>query len=118
MARSDEDDTLEPILPKHPPIAGETPPAATEAPAIDAPAVRPGWERLVLLGCAVVATLALVVCALRLSSIADDQRVQTCQTRAFAEEQLAGSNTGGQPRRLGESLARCVGLDVPATDEG
>jgi hypothetical protein len=76
------------------------------------------WERWVLLGCAVAATLCLVLITIRLGSIADDQRVQTCQTRVFAAQQLGdldGAGSRSAQREFARELARCVGMDVPAS---
>jgi hypothetical protein len=68
----------------------------------------------------VVATLALVIVAARTSSIAKDQKIQTCQIRVYASEQLSDSSSGfggrGSQRRLAEELGKCVGLD-PAVDD-
>ena len=120
MARLPRDeDTLEPILPKHPPTERdvqelEAAAAASEA-ARSTGAARPSWDRLVLVGCAVVATLALVIVALRTNSIAKDQRIQTCQIRVYASEQLAGSGgfSGRGQERLQRELAECVGIEPP-----
>ena len=118
MARSTDDDTLEPILPRHPPVAPEpVPPGAEVAGPAGADAVVSSggrsWERFVLLGCAVVATLALVVCALRLTSIADDQRLQACQARVFAQQQLSAPNArfnaGSDTFRA--AMGECLGVD-------
>lgn len=121
MARPTDDDTLEPILPKHPPTAAEPSPPAFGAGSAEgagvassAPRGTPAWDRLVLVACAVVATLALVVCALRLSSIAEDQRLQACQVRVYAEEQLAGSDRSS----LRDRLADCVGVDTDGGGSG
>lgn len=119
MARLTDDDTLEPILPKHPPTAADPSPPAPDpgsaegaaGAASSASRGTPAWDRLVLVACAVVAALALVVCALRLSSIAEDQRLQGCQVRVYAEEQLAGSDRSS----LRDRLADCVGVE---TDDG
>ena len=123
MARQREDDILEPILPKHPPTERDVLEAEAEAAAAAAPSAtagHPSWDRIVLVACAVVATLALVVVAARTSSIAKDQKVQTCQIRVYAAEQLSDSSSGfsgrGSQRRLAQELAECVGLD-PAVDE-
>jgi hypothetical protein len=116
-----DDELLEPILPKSPPTADDVASAVVEAePEAVVAGRRAPWERWVLLGCAVAATSCLVLITLRLSSIADDQRVQTCQARAFASEQLADSGVGGsggrQAQRLfAEELAKCVGIDQPAS---
>jgi hypothetical protein len=61
-----------------------------------------------------VATLALVVVALRTNSIAQDQRVQTCQVRVYAAEQGALVNSSGRQsqERIARALAKCVGLDA------
>ena len=76
---------------------------------------RPSWDRLVLVACAVVATLALVVIALRTNSIAKDQRVQTCQIRVYAAEQGGlGNSSPGSGRRLAQELAECVGIEPEA----
>ena len=121
MARSRDEDILEPILPKHPPYQREDVDASgTDADAVDgrAPAARPGWDRLVLVGCAVVATLALVVVALRASSIAEDQRIQTCQIRVYAAEQAGFGNSGrAAQQRLSDELAKCVGADPDADED-
>jgi hypothetical protein len=111
MARDRDEDMLEPILPKHPPYASAegaapSPPGAPVAP----PAARPSWDRLVLVGCAVVATSALVVVALRASSIAEDERIQTCQIRVYAAEQDGFTGRETQ-QRLARALAKCVGAD-------
>ena len=124
MVRSRDEDMLEPILPKHPPTArddlgegGVVDAEATEARAVVGGASRPTWDRLVLVACAVVATLALVVVALRANSIAEDQRVQTCQVRVYAAEQAGfGNGTRASQRRLAERLAECVGAE-PDVDE-
>ena len=119
MARQRDEDILEPILPKHPPTEREV--LELEAAALpEATTLRPGWDRMVLVGCAVVATLALVFIALRTNSIAKDQRVQTCQIRVYAAEQLSDSGAfsgRGSQRRLAEQLAECVGLETPVDDE-
>ena len=125
MVRSRDEDMLEPILPKHPPTArddlgegGVVDAEATEARAMVGGASRPTWDRLVLVACAVVATLALVVVALRANSIAEDQRVQTCQIRAYAAEEGAFEATGrSAQRRLAQRLAECVGIEPDAADE-
>ena len=116
MARLKDDDTLEPILPKHPPTAADPVLAPHDGPAEVASGTgssssrtRPPWDRLVLVGCAVVATLALVVCAMRLSSIADDQRLQACQVRVYAEEQIDG---GRDRSTLRERFAECIGVGI------
>lgn len=116
MARDRDEDILEPILPKHPPTEREVLEAEAAAAAPATAGGRPSWDRIVLVGCAVVATLALVVVALRTSSIAKDQRVQTCQIRVYAAEQ--GGSAGGRDfqRRLAAELADCVGIE-PAADE-
>ena len=114
----DDEDILEPILPKHPPYQRDEPDAdASPATSAPAPRGRPSWDRLVLVGCAVVATLALVVVALRVTSIADDERIQTCQIRVYAAEQ-SGFADGGRDsgRRLARELAECVGIE-PEVDE-
>ena len=114
-----DEDILEPILPKHPPYQRDDEVAeASDAAAVTGVAsARPSWDRLVLVGCAVVATLALVVVAMRASSIAEDQRVQTCQIRVYAAEQGGFGSAGRESqRRLTEELAKCVGLD-PEVDE-
>lgn len=110
-----EEDTLEPILPKSPPVAPEPGPPGVSAAVEPAAAVppRPGWERWLLLGCALVATLALVVCALRLNSIAKDERQQSCQARAYLEEQL--DNQRGRfdtsDDAMLDRLAACIGVE-------
>ena len=112
MARPSDDDTLEPILPKHPPPVDDVAAAAAAAALAEAAAAAPGavarpaWERWVLLGCAVVGALSLVVCALRLSSIAEDQRLQACQVRIFVD-QRGGANGSDLQQRFAE----CVGAD-------
>ena len=118
MARSRDEDILEPILPKHPPYQRDDAEAdAVSSPAVGATAPRPSWDRLVLVGCAVVATLAMVVVALRATSIAKDERIQTCQVRVYAAEQ-SGFSSGGREsgRRLAEKLAECVGVDQTEAD--
>jgi hypothetical protein len=119
-----DEELLEPILPKSPPTADdvrrrEAEPEA-DAEAAPLPAGRAPWERWVLLGCAVAATLCLVVITIRLTSIAEDQRVQSCQARVFAAEQLADSSgrigRGGQ-QQFARELAKCVGADVPAAGD-
>ena len=123
MARSTEDDSLEPILPRHPPVAADdvppTPSAAGEpTPAIDGGGGAGGrsWDRWLLLGCAVVATLALVVCALRLNSIAADQRIEACQVEVYIREQLSADRGRFDPNDDGvrSRLGACVGV----TDAG
>ena len=117
MARPQRDeDMLEPILPKHPPTEREVLELeASAALAASSSGVGPSWDRLVLVGCAVVATLALVVVALRTNSIAKDQRVQTCQIRVYAAEQSDAGFSGREAeRRLARKLAECVGIDPPA----
>ena len=118
-----DDELLEPILPKTPPTAGDPPPlleADTDASAVDLRSQNgSGWERWVLLGCAVAATLCLVIITIRLTSIAEDQRVQTCQTRVFAAEQMAdfdGPSGRAAQQRFARELAKCVGIDVPAAN--
>ena len=114
MARRRDEDTLEPILPKHPPTEREVAEAAVAAAEPAAVSSRPSWDRLVLVGCAVVATLALVIVALRVGSIADDQRVQTCQVRVYAAEQSSFGSGGRQTQeRLARELAKCVGVESP-----
>jgi hypothetical protein len=123
MPRPPQDDSLEPILPKHPPVARDDTPLTEPAVAVSeeppAPRPRPSWDRLVLVGCAVVATLALIVCAIRLNSIAEDERLQACQVRVFAEEQLR-SNQPSSSRfsadRYQEMLAECIGIETDGTD--
>ena len=118
MVRQRDEDMLEPILPKHPPTerdVHELEPAAamsqTTTPA------RPSWDRLVLVGCAVVATLALVIVALRTNSIAKDQRIQTCQVRVYAAEQGADGFSGRESQqRVAREFAECVGIDPPSDD--
>ena len=119
----DDEDLLEPILPKHPPyqrddaadVALDEPSSGAGATA--AGSARPTWDRLVLVGCAVVATLALVVVAIRATSIANDERVQTCQIRVYAAEQSGfGSDGRESGRRLAQELAECVGIE-PEADE-
>jgi hypothetical protein len=112
-----DEELLEPILPKSPPTADEV--RAEEVPEVEVArtAAGPSWERWVLLGCAVAATLCLVVITIRLTSIAEDQRVQTCQTRVFAAEQLEDfDGRGGRTaqQRFARELAKCVGAEVPA----
>jgi hypothetical protein len=118
-----DDDVLEPILPKSPPTADEVAAAAVaedDTPDVVGDAGRLPWERWVLLGCAVAATLCLVLITIRLSSIADDQRVQTCQTRVFAAQQLGdvdGIGSRSLQREFARELARCVGMDVPDSSD-
>ena len=121
MARSTDDDILEPILPKHPPVAGEpsSPPEDAVATAPVASGAGPPWHRTVLVACAVVATLALVFCAVQLSSIAEDQRLQACQVRVYAEETIVAE---GDPARRGgatlrQRFADCLGVDVAPDDD-
>ena len=116
MVRQRDEDVLEPILPKHPPTERDVAAAQAVAPeTVGSSSARPSWDRLVLVGCAVVATLALVVVALRANSIAEHQRVQTCQMRVYAAEtNLDATGRAGQ-RALAEQLAECVGID-PDTD--
>ena len=117
MVRQRDEDMLEPILPKHPPTEREV--VVDEAPVAAAvgPSSRPSWDSLVLVGCAVVATLALVIVALRTNSIAEHQRVQTCQIRLYAAEQAAFDQGGPEGQRiLGRKLADCIGID-PESDE-
>jgi hypothetical protein len=123
--RRTDEDVLEPILPRHPPVAPEPGPAAGEtmsaaatasaAPAAG-PAPRAAWERWVLLACALVSTGALVLGALRLDQLAEDQRLQSCQARAYLEEEL--DNRSGRFRSSEDAmfrrLAECIGVDVPA----
>lgn len=113
MPRASDDDSLEPILPKHPTELSQLPKEPL------APRARPSWDRLVLVGCAVVATLALIVCAIRLNSIAEDERLQACQVRVFAEEQVR-SNPPSSSRfsadRYQERLAECIGIEIEDTD--
>jgi hypothetical protein len=124
MPRASDDDSLEPILPKHPPVARDDVPLTEPAVAVSdeppAPRPRPTWDRLVLVGCAVVATFALVVCAIRLSSIAEDQRLQACQSRVYAEEQIVaqGRRAGLSTEQFRERFAECVGLDLESIDAG
>ena len=119
---------LEPILPKHPPYQREGVAEAgadagvSGAVAVDgagsSPSGRLSWDRLVLVACAVVAALSLVVVAMRASSIAEDQRIQTCQVRVYAQEQATSSFGGrGTQERLARELAECVG-DEPSPDSG
>jgi hypothetical protein len=122
MARSTEDDSLEPILPRHPPVAPEAappdPPVGREATfGGRGGAGRASWERWVLLGCAVLSTLALVVCALRLNAIAADQRIEACQVEVYIGEQLNARRSGLEPTddRLRNRLGDCIGVD---TDTG
>lgn len=118
-----DDELLEPILPKSPPTAPDPSDTAIAADdgdvVVEAARTGPSWERWVLLGCAVAATLCLVVITLRLTSIAEDQRVQTCQTRVFASEQLADSDgrSRAAQQQFARELAKCVGLDVPAAGD-
>lgn len=114
MPRASDDDSLEPILPRHPTELSELP---KDPPA---PRPRPSWDRLVLVGCAVVATFALVVCAIRLSSIAEDERLQACQSRVYAEEQIVaqGRRAGLSTEQFRERFAECVGLDLESIDGG
>jgi len=123
MARATDDDILEPILPKQPPIAGEPGPPETS----DGLDPRPGgrsagapWHRTVLVACAVVATLALVFSAVQLSSIAEDQRLQACQARAFAEETIVGDGGSGRQARsnLQERFADCLGIEIESEEDG
>lgn len=120
MPRPPEDDSLEPILPKHPPVARDDVPVGEPAVAVtdDPPRPRPSWDRLVLVGCAVVATLALVVCAIRLTSIAEDERLQACQVRVYAEEQITaqGRRSGLSTEQFRERFADCVGIDLESID--
>ena len=120
MVRPRDEEILEPILPKHPPTEREVfEREAAEAASAAAPVVapRPSWDRLVLVGCAVVATLALVIVALRTNSIARDQRIQTCQVRVYAAEQSGDGFSGRESQqRLARELADCIGLDPPADD--
>ena len=123
MPRPPQDDSLEPILPKHPPVARDDIPFTEPAVAVSddppAPRPRPSWDRLVLVGCAVVATVALVVCAIRLNSIAEDQRLQACQVRVYAEEQVlaqGGRRSGLSTEQFRERFADCVGLDLETID--
>jgi hypothetical protein len=115
-----DDELLEPILPKSPPTADDVARAdEVLEPVPDAPGagLRTPWERWLLLGCAVAATLCLVLITVRLTSIAEDQRVQTCQTRVFASEQLEdfdGRAGRGAQRQFAQELAKCVGLELPA----
>jgi hypothetical protein len=120
MVRPRDEDILEPILPKHPPTEREVlerEAAAVAEAATVTTAVRPSWDRLVLVGCAVVATLALVIVALRTNSIAKDQRIQTCQVRIYAAQQNAdGFSSRQSQQRLARDLAECVGIDPPVDD--
>lgn len=120
MPRASDDDSLEPILPKHPPVARDDVPVGEPAVAVadDPPRPRPSWDRLVLLGCAVVATLALVVSAIRLTSIAEDERLQACQVRVYAEEQITaqGRRSGLSTEQFRERFADCVGIDLESID--
>jgi hypothetical protein len=68
-------------------------------------------------GCAVVAALSLVVVAMRASSIAEDQRIQTCQIRVYAAEQAEGFSGRGSQERLARQLSECIGDDPSADDE-
>ena len=125
-SRSVEDDGLEPILPRHPPTAPPEPPAGElttatgDAVAVAAGAIggRRSWERWLLLGCAVVATAALVVCAFRLDAIAHDQRLMACQAESYLVEQI--DNSSGRFRQsdrvLLERLAKCIGMDPDDSD--
>ena len=120
MARRRDEEILEPILPKHPPYQREDGSEGVAGGDGD-PAVgpdrgdrgdRPSWDRLVLVGCAVVAALSLVVLAMRASSIAEDQRIQTCQIRVYAQEQATGTFGGrGAQERIAQDLAECIGDD-------
>ena len=124
MARRRDEEMLEPILPKHPPyqrddVEDEPPGDAVGGAALASTAgarERLSWDRLVLVGCAVVAALSLVVVAMRASSIAEDQRIQTCQVRVYAAEQ-AGSFGRGSGERIAEGLAECIGGDPAGSDE-
>lgn len=121
MPRPPQDDSLEPILPKHPPVARDDVPLTEPAVAVSeeppAPRPRPSWDRLVLLGCAVVGTLALIVCALRLNSIAENERLQACQVRVFAEEQVnQPSSSRFSADRYQERLAECIGIEIEDTE--
>lgn len=122
MPRPPQDDSLEPVLPKHPPMARDDVPLTEPAVAVSddppAPRPRPSWDRLVLTGCAVVATLALIVCAIRLNSIAEDERLQACQARVFIQEQARSQNRGsvGTNERFRERLAACIDRDVETID--
>ena len=120
-----DEELLEPILPKSPPTAPD--PASTVAADDDGDVAAgtvsggraggPSWERLVLVACAVVATLCLVIISLRLSSIAEDQQVQSCQTRVFATQQFddfRGSSGRASQQRYARELAECVGVELPA----
>jgi hypothetical protein len=125
MPRADEEHLLEPILPKHPPYQREGEAVAGEdGEAVEAGPARAGvalggrsWERWVLLGCAVVAALSLVVVAMRVSEIADHERVQACQARAFAQQSAEGFSGRNSQERFGRELGECVGLDVSETDD-
>ena len=126
MARSTEDDSLEPILPRHPPTAPIDPVPRTEgdvevaSAASGAASPRRPWERWLALACAVVATLSLVVCALRLNAIAADQRIEACQVEAFIEQQLASNRSRGidiDETSFRDKLADCIGVD-PDADAG
>ena len=115
-ARTDED-TLEPILPKSPPVAPEPgrpgAAAAAEPDGGGGSSGRQTWERRLLLGCAVVATLALVFCALRLNSIAEDERLQACQSRAYIDAQVS-STRGNLTDDFRDALAACSGGEPDA----
>jgi hypothetical protein len=119
MARPRDEDLLEPVLPKHPPTEREAAEAAADAAVVATPAPsRPSWDRIVLVACAVVATLSLVVVAARASSIAKDQKIQTCQIRVYAA-QRSDASFGGRDaeRRLAQQLAECVGIDPANGDD-
>ncbi len=124
MPRASDDDSLEPILPKHPPVARDDVPLTEPAVAVSddppAPRPRPSWDRLALLACAVVATLALIVCAIRLNSIAEDERLQACQVRVYIEEQARAGRGGaaGANERFQERLSECIDLDPESDDTG
>ena len=121
MARPTEDDSLEPILPRHPPTAPpEGAPEVVSAVTV-AEAGRRSWDRWLLLACAVVATVALVVCALRLNAIAADQRLEACQVEVYIEESIQNRGRNGfdpGDDRIRERLAGCIGVDPDAEDSG
>ena len=126
MPRADEEELLEPILPKHPPYQREGEPApATEPDDGVGVAAAPGaviagrpWERWVLVGCAVVAALSLVVVALRVSEIAEHERVQTCQARAFAEQTSDRFSGRADQDDFARGLRECVGIEDPGAEDG
>ena len=127
MVRARDEDMLEPILPKHPPTQ-RSDEAVADVRGVSATlgawdrGPRPSWDRLVLVGCAVVATLALVVVALRMNSIAQDQRVQTCEIRVYAAQEddrreLFGAEAREAEQRVADQLAECIGIEREADED-